>query len=87
MEPCQKLQYLITNSYSAKLLVVKRGTQNKGKRTSGIDGEKWLTPNSKMKAALSLTGKRYKAKPLKSVFTNKIGSSHLWLEVISIGIA
>ena len=48
----KKLQYLITNSYSAKLLVVKRVTQNKGKRTSGIDGEKWLTPNSKMKAAL-----------------------------------
>ena len=69
----KKLQYLITNSYSAKLLVVKRVTQNKGKRTSGIDGEKWLTPNSKMKAALSLTGKRYKAKPLKRVFINKIG--------------
>jgi RNA-directed DNA polymerase len=69
----KRLQYLITHFYSSKLLVVKRVTQNKGKRTSGIDGEKWLTPNSKMKATLSLTGKRYKAKPLKRVFINKIG--------------
>ena len=40
----KRLQYLITNSYSAKLLAVRRVTQNKGKRTPGIDGERWLTP-------------------------------------------
>jgi RNA-directed DNA polymerase len=56
-------------------LAVRKVTQNKGKRTPGIDGERWLTPNSKMKAALSLTGKRYKAKPLKRVFINKIGKN------------
>ena len=32
-----------------------------------------LTSNAKMTAVLSLTGKRYKAKPLKRVFINKIG--------------
>jgi RNA-directed DNA polymerase len=69
----KRLQYLLTHSYSAKLLAVKRVTQNKGKRTAGIDDEKWLSSTSKMKAALSLTGKRYKAKPLKRVFINKIG--------------
>lgn len=71
----KRLQYLLTHSYLAKLLAVRRVTQNKGKRTSGIDGEKWLTPVSKMKAVLSLTGKRYKTKPLKRVFINKPGKN------------
>jgi len=70
-----RLQYLLTHSYSAKLLAVRRVTQNKGKRTPGIDGEKWLTSTSKMKAVLSLTNKGYKAKPLKRVFINKIGKN------------
>jgi RNA-directed DNA polymerase len=70
----KRLQYLLTHSYYAKLLAVRRVTQNKGKRTPGIDGEKWLSSTSKMKAVLSLTGKRYKAKPLKRVFINKIGN-------------
>ena len=69
----KRLQYLLTHSYYAKLLAVRRVTRNKGKRTSGIDGEKWLTPDSKIKAVLSLTGKRYKAKPLKRVFIDKPG--------------
>src|SRR5665647_996835 len=69
----KRLQYLLTHSYLAKLLAVRRVTQNKGKRTPGIDGERWLTPNSKTKAVLSLTGKIYKAKPLKRVFINKPG--------------
>jgi len=69
----KRLQYLLTHSYFAKLLAVRRVTQNKGKRTPGIDGEKWLTSNSKIKAVLSLTGKGYKAKPLKRVFINKPG--------------
>ena len=69
------MQYLLTHSYYAKLLAVRRITQNKGKKTPGIDGEKWLSSTSKMKAVLSLTGKRYKAKPFKRVFINKIGKN------------
>ena len=34
----KRMQYLLTHSYFAKLLAVRRVTQNKGKRTSGIDG-------------------------------------------------
>ena len=45
----KRLQYLLTHSYSAKLLAVRRVTQNKGKRTSGIDGERWLATISKIK--------------------------------------
>ena len=69
----KRLQYLLTHSFSAKLLAVRRVTQSKGKRTPGIDGEKWFTSDSKIKAVLNLTGKRYKAKPLKRVFINKPG--------------
>jgi RNA-directed DNA polymerase len=61
----KRLQYLLTNSFHAKLLAVKKVTQNRGKRTAGIDGEKWTTSNSKLKAALEIPGKNYKAKPLR----------------------
>ncbi len=40
----KKLQYLLTHSYFAKLLAVRRITTNRGKRTAGIDGEHWKTP-------------------------------------------
>jgi len=65
---------LLTHSYYAKLLAVKTITQNKGKRTAGIDGETWSSPEAKMKAALDLTDKGYVAKPLKRVFIEKYGS-------------
>lgn len=71
----KRLQYLLTNSFQAKLLAVKKVTQNKGKRTAGIDGEKWTKSNSKMKAALELSGKGYKAKPLRRIYTEKQGNN------------
>jgi len=46
----KRLQYLLTHSFYAKLLAVKRVTQNRGKRTAGVDGETWTTPKSKMSA-------------------------------------
>jgi len=70
----KRLQYLLTHSYYAKLLAARKTTQNKGKRTAGIDGETWSSPEIKMKAALSLTDKKYKAKPLKRVYIEKYGS-------------
>ena len=67
----KRLQYLLTHSYYAKVLAVKKVTTNKGKNTAGVDGEKWSTPASKMKAVLSLSDKHYKAKPLKRVYIDK----------------
>lgn len=69
----KKLQYLLTHSYFAKLLAVRRITTNRGKRTAGIDGEHWKTPEAKMKAVSRLTDKGYKAKPLRRVFISKAG--------------
>ncbi|MCD4810344.1 MAG: group II intron reverse transcriptase/maturase [Methanosarcinales archaeon] len=70
-----RLQYLLTHSYFAKLLATRNTNQNKGKRTAGIDGETWSSPEAKMKAALSLTDRRYKAKPLKRIYIEKYGTT------------
>jgi RNA-directed DNA polymerase len=70
----KRLQYLLTHSHYAKLLAVRRPTQNKGKRTAGIDGETWSSPQAKMKAVLSLTDKKYASKPLKRVYIEKYGT-------------
>lgn len=69
----KRLQYLLTHSYYAKLLAVRKVTTNKGKNTSGIDKELWSTPASKMRAALFLTDKGYRAKPLRRVYIDKKG--------------
>ncbi len=71
----KRFQYLLTHSYYAKLLATRKTTQNKGKRTAGIDGETWSSSEAKMKAALSLTDKKYVAKPLKRVYIEKYGST------------
>jgi RNA-directed DNA polymerase len=69
----KRLQYLLTNSHSAKLLAVRIVTQNRGSRTPGIDGVRWLRPHEKMWAALSITRKRYTAQPLKRIYIPKPG--------------
>lgn len=71
----KRLQYLLTNSYSAKLLAVRIVTQNRGSRTPGVDGVRWLRPHEKMWAALSITHKRYIAQPLKRIYIPKPGKS------------
>lgn len=65
------LQWLLTHSWSAKLLAVKRITENKGKNTAGVDGILWNTPIRKLEAVKSLKRKGYKAKPLKRVYIPK----------------
>ena len=67
----KRLQYLLTHSFHAKALAVRRVTTNKGKKTAGIDGEIWSTPAMKMRAVLSLTDKNYTAKPLRRVYIEK----------------
>lgn len=67
----KRLQYLLTHSFSAKALAVRKVTTNKGKNTSGVDKKLWSTPVSKMKAVLSLTDRKYRSKPLKRVYIAK----------------
>jgi RNA-directed DNA polymerase len=65
------LQWMLTHSVAAKLWAVKRVTENSGKRTPGVDGVRWKTPTQKICAALSLSRKGYKAKPLRRLYILK----------------
>ena len=65
------IQWILTHSFSAKLLAIKRVTENKGKHTSGVDKRIWSTPYSKWEAANNLSCKGYKAMPLKRCYIPK----------------
>ncbi|MFX3653844.1 reverse transcriptase N-terminal domain-containing protein, partial [Streptococcus suis] len=67
------IQYLLTHSFYAKSLSVSRVSNNKVKKTAGIDGELWTTPAQKMEALLYLTHKGYKASRLRRVYIDKKG--------------
>ena len=67
----KRLQYLLTHSFYAKALAVKRVVTNDGRRTPGVDGVLWNTPAKKMAAVLSLTDKGYRARPLRRVYIEK----------------
>jgi RNA-directed DNA polymerase len=65
------LQRLLTHSHYGRALAVKRVTENKGKRTPGVDGEIWQTPGAKEKAMESLRQRGYQPKPLRRVHIPK----------------
>jgi len=65
------LQRLLTRSMSAKLLAVKRVTENSGKDTAGVDGVIWNTPTKKWEAVMSLQLKGYRPQPLRRVYIPK----------------
>ena len=65
------LQHLLTHSFAAKVLAVRRVTENKGKRTPGVDGETWTTPGQKMAAVRSLRQRGYQPQPLRRVYIPK----------------
>ena len=67
----KSLQWLLTHSFSAKALAVKRVTENQGKRTAGVDKATWLTPNAKWNGILSLSRCGYRALPLRRVYIPK----------------
>lgn len=65
------LQWILKQSFSSKILAIKRVTQNKGKKTPGVDGITWISDSDKLNAIHSLTKVGYKAKPLRRTFINK----------------
>lgn len=65
------LQWLLTHSFSAKALAVRRVTENQGKHTPGVDGVTWSTPAEKSEAIDSLTRHGYQPKPLRRVYIPK----------------
>lgn len=61
----KRLQYLLTHSFYAKALAVKRVVTNDGRRTPGVDGVLWNTPAKKMAAALCPNSRSYRRRSLK----------------------
>lgn len=70
----RKLQRLLIRSRSAKLLAVRKVTQdNQGKRSAGIDGVKALTPPQRLKMIKNLKI-GWKASPVRRVWIPKPGT-------------
>lgn len=65
------LQRLLTHSFSGKALAVRRVTENRGKRTPGVDGETWDTPAKKATAVRDLRQRGYHPRPLRRVLIPK----------------
>jgi RNA-directed DNA polymerase len=65
------LQRLLTSSFYGKVLAVRRVTENQGKRTPGVDGKTWSTPETKMDAVYSLKRQGYRPLPLKRIYIPK----------------
>lgn len=65
------LQRLLTRSHSGKMLAVKRVTENRGKRTPGVDGKVWRTPAARWNGMRSLRHRGYRAMPLRRVYIPK----------------
>ena len=65
------LQRMLTRSFSAKASAVRRVTENRGKRTAGVDRELWETPQNKWDGIRRLKQRGYKARPLRRVYIPK----------------
>ncbi|NEQ36740.1 MAG: group II intron reverse transcriptase/maturase [Okeania sp. SIO3I5] len=70
----RKYQRLLTKSYYARLLAVRRVTQdNQGKKTAGIDGVKNLPPMQRLNLVDLLNTRYLKASPTRRVWIPKPG--------------
>lgn len=65
------LQRLLARSFAGKLLSVKRVTENRGKRTAGVDNVILDTPAKKWRQACLLNRTDYKPHPLKRIYIPK----------------
>jgi len=65
------LQYLLTRSFHAKVLAVKRVVSNRGKKTPGVDGVLWQGTRAKWRAVHSLRRRGYRPQPLRRIYIPK----------------
>jgi RNA-directed DNA polymerase len=65
------LQWLMTHSWSARLLAVRRVTTNRGAHTPGVDNVIWRTDKQKLQAADNLNRHGYKPSPLRRLYIPK----------------
>jgi len=65
------LQWILTSSYSAKVLSIRKVTQNKGKNTPGVDGVILKTPQQKSAQIICLKRRNYQPLPLRRIYLRK----------------
>lgn len=65
------LQRLLTTSFSAKVLAIRKVTQNKGKNTPGVDGIILKSPSEKAAMVIQLKRRNYKPKALRRIYIQK----------------
>ncbi|ATW30681.1 group II intron reverse transcriptase/maturase [Candidatus Williamhamiltonella defendens] len=65
------LQRLLTRSFTAKVMAIKRVTENTGKKTLGVDGVMWNTPEKKWNAIGIMKRTGYRPKPLRRIYIPK----------------
>ncbi len=59
------LQRFLVRSFAGRCMAVRRVTENAGKRTPGVDGETWSTPETKWHAIQRMNSRGYKPLPLR----------------------
>lgn len=67
----KSLQWILTHSFSAKAIAVKRVTSNNGRKTAGVDLVKWENSKTKFKAIGELKRRGYKPMPLRRIHIKK----------------
>ncbi|MCP3965294.1 MAG: group II intron reverse transcriptase/maturase, partial [Lentisphaerae bacterium] len=65
------LQWILSHSFYAKALAVRRVSQNKGSKTPGVDGVIWKSNKKKMEAINLLKRRGYQPQPLRRVYIPK----------------
>ena len=65
------LQRILRGSLAAKLLSIRRVTENTGKRTAGVDEQIWTTPKDKYEAVAQLSAKGYQVSPVRRIYIPK----------------
>ena len=73
----KSLNRILTRSFAAKALAVKKVSSNRGSRTCGVDGIIWRSNQQKAQAILELQQEHYRAKPLRRIYIRKPGSKKM----------
>jgi len=71
------LQRLLTCSFAAKCLAVKRVTSSQGKNTPGVDGDIWRTNQQKIQGIFGLKRNGYTPQPLRRIYIPKKSGTDL----------
>lgn len=69
------LQWILTHSFSAKLIAVRNVMQNKGSKTPGVDGIIIKTPEEKLALATNMKRRGYQPSPLRRIYIQKAGNT------------